>query len=126
MFMTANDLTKISPILSDRCTVIHFPSANAARIKSISKKYVDKKLNDSIYHSIRFDYDLLDAQIDELVRHDVTSIRKYQQMIEAVLEKALTVALESEADNAVFVSEEMLATAANAVLGSENRRVGFA
>jgi DNA polymerase III delta prime subunit len=125
MFMTANDLQQVSPILADRCTVIRFPNADAVRIKSISRKYANEKLTSRLYRLIRFDYALMDTHIDNLVRHDVTSLRKHQQMIEAVLENALNVALIQESDAVVRVTEEMFVDAEQAVLGTVKRRTGF-
>ena len=125
MFMTANDLQKVSPILVDRCAVIHFPNANAARIKSISRKYADKKLTSDLYSIIKFDYDLMDKHIDNLVSRDVTSLRKHQQMIEAVLENALNIALIQDTEEVVAVTEDMFAEAEIAVLGAVKHRVGF-
>lgn len=125
IFMTANDLDKVSPMLADRCTVIHFPNANATRIKSISHKYANKKLSGDLYSMIKFDYDLMDKHIDHLVSCDVTSLRKHQQMIEAVLENALNIAFTQETDEVVAVTEDMFIEAENAVLGSNKRRVGF-
>lgn len=125
MFMTANDLQKVSPILADRYAVIHFPNANAARIKSISHKYADKKLASDLYSVIKFDYDLMDKHIDNLVSHDVTSLRKHQQMIEAVLENALNIALIQDTEEVAAVTEDMFAEAEIAVLGAVKHRVGF-
>lgn len=93
MFFTANDLQKVSPILVDRCSVIRFPNANAERLKSISRKYINKQLGNNLYSSIQFNYELMDKHIDNLIKHNVTSIRKHQQMIELVLENALSKSL---------------------------------
>ena len=125
MFMTANDLQKVSPILADRCTVIRFPDANASRIKSISRKFADKKLESSLYSMIDFDYELMDIHIDDLVHHNVTSLRKHQQMIEAVLESALNAALDRESEEPIKVTEDMFIDAEEAVLGAVKRRAGF-
>lgn len=125
MFFTANDLNKVSPVLADRCEIIRFPNADAERIKSISRKYVDKKMESSLYDLIRFDYELMDRHIDELIRHNVTSLRKHQQMIEAVLEKVLTDALCSDEDVTVAVTEDMFREAETALLGVVKRRAGF-
>lgn len=126
MFMTANDLQNISPILVDRCSVIHFPNASAERIKAISRKYVDNELKKGIYSLIRMDYGLMDVHIDNLVNHDVTSLRKHQQMIEAAMDNALRVALVQESEESVFVTEEMFRDAEIAVMGTVKRSVGFA
>jgi hypothetical protein len=67
----------------------------------------------------------MDTHIDNLVRHDVTSLRKHQQMIEAVLENALNVALIQESEAVVRVTEEMFVDAEQAVLGTVKRRTGF-
>lgn len=125
MFMTANDLQKISPILADRCTVIPFPNANAARIKSISRKYASKKLTSGLYGLISFDFALMDKHIDNLISRGITSLRKHQQMIEAVLENALNIALIQDSEEVVAVTEAMFVSAVNAVLGAAKHRVGF-
>lgn len=125
MFFTANDLDKVNPILADRCQVIHFPNASASRIKSISRKYTDRKLNSDLYRLIHFDYDLMDRHIDHLVSQDITSIRRHQQMIEAVLETALGTALVQETDEIVEVTEDMFRDAERSVLGTVRPRIGF-
>ena len=126
MFFTANDLNKISPILVDRCMVVPFPNANAARIKAISKKYVEKTLKNSFYGSIvDFDYDLMDKTIDRLVECDITSLRKHQQMLEKVIQNALDIALMQEETARVAVTENMFCVAQEDIIGSEKRKIGF-
>ena len=125
MFFTGNDLSAVSPILADRCTIIHFPNASADRIKSISRKFAGKKLSESIYRLIRFDYALMDRHIDRLVSQNITSIRKHQQMIEAVLASALNDALNQKSDDIVTTTEEMFSRAENAVAGGVKRKSGF-
>lgn len=125
MFFTANDLQKVSPILADRCTVIKFPNANASRIKSISRKYADKQLASNLYSMIRFNYELMEIHIDKLVQHNVTSLRKHQQLIESVLGNALNIALVQETEEVVNVTEDMFVEAEQAVLGTVKRRTGF-
>ena len=126
MFFTANDLQKINPILVDRCMVISFPEANASRIKSICKKYAEKKLESDLYSMIDFNYELLFKAIDHLVSRNITSLRKHQQMIEAVLANALDVALIHESNTPVPVNENMFMAAEQAILGTVKRQVGFA
>ena len=126
IFFTANDLQKINPILADRCMIISFPEANASRIKSISKKYAKKKLASDLYSMIDFNYELLFKSIDHLVDRNITSLRKHQQMIEAVLENALDTALVQEDSTPVAVTESMFAEAEQAILGTVKRQVGFA
>ena len=125
MFFTANDLQKVSPILADRCTVIKFPNANASRIKSISRKYADKQLASNLYSMIRFNYELMETHIDKLVQHNVTSLRKHQQLIESVLGNALNIALVQETEEVVNVTEDMFVDAEQVVLGTVKRRTGF-
>lgn len=125
MFMTSNDLQKVSPVLVDRCEIIYFLNASAARIKSITRKYASKKLTDKLYSAVSFDYNLMDKHIDNLVGCDITSLRKHQQMIEAVLEKALNIALVQDTEQTVAITEDMFAEAENAVRGTVKRRVGF-
>lgn len=125
MFFTANDLQKVNPILADRCTVIPFPNASAARIKSISRKYAEDKLAGSLYSMIEFNYELMFKSIDYLVEHNITSLRKHQQLIEAVLENALDVALAQEGSTPIAVTKSMFCAAEAAVLGAEKRKVGF-
>lgn len=125
MFFTANDLQKVSPILADRCTVIKFPNANASRIKSISRKYADKQLASNLYSMVRFNYELMETHIDKLVQHNVTSLRKHQQLIESVLGNALNIALVQETEEVVNVTEDMFVDAEQAVIGTVKRRTGF-
>jgi ATP-dependent Lon protease len=125
MFFTANDIQKVNPILVDRCMVITFPNASASRIKSISKKYAEKKLSSSLYSMIEFNYELMYKTIDRLVDRNITSLRKHQQMIEAVLENALDVALIQEDSTTVAVTESMFSEAEQSILGTAKRKVGF-
>lgn len=125
MFFTANDLQKVNPMLADRCMVIPFPNANVSRIKSISKKYAERKLESSIYSMIKFDYNLMFKSIEHLVAHNVTSLRRHQQMIEIVLEDALDTAFTKNDDTPAAVTEDMFNKAEEAILGSEKREVGF-
>lgn len=127
MFFTANDLQKVSPILADRCSVIHFPSASADRVKSILRKYVEKQLSvSSLYHSVRFDFGLMDKYVDNLVKqHSITSLRRHQQMVENVLGKALACALEQSSDDTISITDKMFDEAENTVLGGIKRSAGF-
>ena len=67
----------------------------------------------------------MDKHIDNLVSRDVTSLRKHQQMIEAVLENALNIALIQDTEEVVAVTEDMFAEAEIAVLSAVKHRVGF-
>ncbi|MCD8005941.1 MAG: ATP-binding protein [Oscillospiraceae bacterium] len=125
MFFTANDLQKVSPILADRCTVIHFPNPSAFRIKSISRKYANKTLTDGLHDSIYFDYELMDKHIDSLVKHGITSLRKHQQMIDTVIENAFKHALTQEEDGIILTTEEMFADAEYAIFGTLKHQTGF-
>ncbi|MBR1797554.1 MAG: AAA family ATPase [Clostridiales bacterium] len=126
MFFTANDLTRINPILVDRCTVIRFPNANKERIKAIMAKYVNNKLSGTCYKLISIDMKLMNKYIDILVDHDVTSLRKHQQLIEIVLQNALNVALTSQGNDKTEVTEQMFREASEAILGIEKHKIGFA
>lgn len=125
MFFTANDLQQINPILADRCTIISFPEASASRIKSICKKYAEEKLASDLYRMIDFNYELLFKSIDRLVGRNVTSLRKHQQLIEAVLENALNVALEKEDNAPVIVTEGMFSRAEQDILSTTKKTFGF-
>ena len=118
MFFTANDLQKINPILADRCMVIPFPEASASRIKSISKKFAEKKLASDLYSMIDFNYEILFKYIDQLVGRNITSLRKHQQMVETVLENALDRALAQEDNSPVTATERMFTDAEQAILGT--------
>lgn len=125
MFFTANDIEKVNPILVDRCTVIQFPNANATRIKSILKKYVEKELASDLYHSVIFDYNCMNETVDNLVNHDITSLRKHQQMVESVLREALNQVLIQETDAPIQVTDAMFSKAERDILGTEARKIGF-
>lgn len=125
MFFTANDLQKVNPILADRCMVIPFPRASKPRIKSIIRKYAEDKLSQKLYSMIDFRYDLLYSSIDRLVSHDVTSLRRHQQLLEAVLERALDTAFAQESGARTSVTEQIFTDAEQAILGAVPRKLGF-
>ena len=83
-------------------------------------------LSSDLYSIIDFNYELMFKSIDRLVGRNITSLRKHQQMIEAVLENALDVALVQEDNSPVPVTESMFAEAEQAILGTAKRTVGFA
>ena len=126
MFFTANNLKNINPILVDRCSVVEFPNADTARIRSICSKYVKNKMSGSCYELIEFDYGLMDKYIDILVESDVTSLRKHQQLIEKVLESALDKAFKSPGMGKTSVTEDMFIESKDAILGITKRKIGFA
>ena len=97
MFFTANDIEKASPILVNRCRVIRFPSANAARLKSIIRKFAREMLK----------------------------IRIYKNVVESVLGKAMDLDMNSDTDDPVRTTEEMFAEARNKILGTDGRTMGF-
>ena len=68
----------------------------------------------------------MDKYIDNLVQHNVTSLRKHQQMIETVLGNALNLALIQETEDIVPVTEEMFIDAEKVMLELVKHRVGFA
>ena len=125
MFFTANDLNKISPVLADRCTVIHFPNPTSARIKSILTKYTTQKMQCSLFQNIDFNYDLVAASVDRLVHKNITSLRQYQQLVENVLDSALDTLFKQEKDGKVFVTEDMFQKAEEEILGSAKPQIGF-
>lgn len=125
IFFTANNLNDINPILVDRCTVIKFPNASDSRIKSIARKYVEERLKSNLYKNIMFNYNLMDKSIEKMVAHDVTSLRKHEQLIENVLQSALNVLLVQKAGAVVEVTEDMFKTAENDIMGIEKKHIGF-
>lgn len=74
---------------------------------------------------VDFSYELLFDSIDRLIEYNVTSLRKHQQLIETVLEKALDIAFTQEADAPVAVTKDMFFEAEQAILGTSARTVGF-
>ncbi len=125
MFFTANDLSMVNPILVDRCTVIRFPSPDALRIKAICEKYVIRKLENRLYRDIVFDYDLMNKAIDTLADCGVTSIRKHQQMIESVLDKALNELFSIDGEGKVSTNADMFNESIKEVSGIDKHRIGF-
>ena len=127
IFFTANDLQKVNPILADRCMIIKFPNASATRIKSICKKYIEKKLALGLYSMIDFsNYDLLYKRIDHLVKsNNITSIRKHQQLIEVVFENALDAAFSQEGNKPIMITPDMIIKAEQSVIDGVKQKVGF-
>ena len=125
MLFTANDIQNVNPILADRCTVIHFPDASRTRLKSILSKYTRKMLESPIYDLIAFNFEIMERYVDRLVDRGVTSIRRHQQLVEAVVADALDVALKQKTIQVQSVTEEMFQKAEDEVLGGVKRRIGF-
>lgn len=124
---TCNDLSRVSPILADRCQIIYFPSPNSIRIKSICHKYVEKKLSLPLYSVLEWNYELMNESIDNLINKEITSIRKHQQLIESVMASALDEAFNQDSDEPIRVTRAMFETAEMDILGIANqkRKVGF-
>ena len=72
-----------------------------------------------------FNYALMDKSIEKMVAHDVTSLRKHEQLIENVLQSALNVLLVQKAGAVVEVTEDMFKTAENDIMGIEKKHIGF-
>ena len=125
MFFTANDLEMVNPLLADRCTVVAFPAPSEERIRSIVGKYAREKLRDGVYQGIAFDFGLLGQSVGRLVARGVTSLRKHQQLVEAVLDQALSASLAREEAGPVAVTQEMFQAAEQAVAGALHRSMGF-
>lgn len=79
----------------------------------------------SLYRMIDFNYELMYKTVDRLVDHNVTSLRKHQQVVEAVLESALNAAFIQEDSTPIAVTEGMFRKAEQDILGSTTRKVGF-
>ena len=126
MFFTANDLSKINPILADRCKIIHFPEPTLARIKSICNKFANKRISNKVYSDIvELDFELLDKYLERLHKSGITSLRKYEQFIENVLQITLSASMVMDS-GCLKTSEEFFKKAEMAILKSENKtRIGF-
>lgn len=125
IFFTGNELNQVNPILADRCTVIHYPRATASRIQSIVGKYAHSKLNEETYSMITFDFAMLNKSIQRLVAQNITSLRKHQELVEIVLNKAFHIAMDAEDNSSVPVTEEMFRSAEKELANAQHRSVGF-
>ena len=121
IMLTGNDLTKVSKILADRCTIVRFPNPTPERMKSIIRKYVDKRLEEKAYSNTVFDLGLMEESIDYLLAEGVTSIRKHQEVIDAVLNFAFSTAMKREEDGIIFVTREMFEVAVEQVMENDKR-----
>lgn len=126
MFFTANELSNINPILADRCRIIHFPDPTLARVKSICGKFAKKRISNKVYSDIvELDFELLDKYLERLHKSGITSLRKYEQFIENVLQVTLSASMAME-NGCLRTTEEFFAKAELAILKSENKtRIGF-
>ena len=125
VFFTANDLGQVDPILADRCKIIHYPRATVQRLQSIARKYSVKRLEQETYQMIDFDRGLLEKSIDRLARRNVTSLRKYQRLIEIVLDSAFQEAMRHEEGYRPRTTAAMFEHAEREIFGEERRRVGY-
>ena len=121
IMLTGNDLTKVNKALSDRCTIVPYPNPTPERMKSIIRKYVDKRLEEKAYRNTVFDLGLMEESVDYLLAEGVTSIRKHQEVIDAVLNFAFSTAMKREEDGIIFVTREMFEAAVDRVMESDKR-----
>ena len=127
IIFTANTLENVSPYLVDRCFVLHYPEPDANRIKSIMRKYVDKRMSScSLYSLVQFDHDLIDDSVDELLHRHVTSIRDHEKLAEGVIQSALNLALTQPNDDPVPVTKQMFTKTEAALFDAGKRTIGFA
>lgn len=82
-------------------------------------------MKNNLYHSVIFNYEDMNKTIDNLVNHDVTSLRKHQQLIESVLREALNQVLIQETDTPIQVTDAMFSKAEREIIGTEGRKIGF-
>ena len=122
---TANELDHINPVLADRCSIIRYPNPTPERMKSILAAYAENRMNEPAYAFIHFDYPLMNRFVDQLLSHNVFSIRKHQKMVEIVLNQAFDAAMHDPSDAKASVTEDMFLTAASEVAETEQRRMGF-
>lgn len=121
IWFTGNDLAKVNPILADRCTVVRYPNPTPERMKSILRKYVDKRLEETVYRNMVFDLSMMDEAVEYLLTKGVTSIRKHQEMVDTVLNFAFSSAMKRDEDGIMLVTEEMFETAVGRILENDRR-----
>lgn len=95
IFMTANEETKISEWLLDRCIVIRLKEASKEKLERISEKYLKRFLDDEICgRYLENDVGALLQAVNSYFAFGVRSIRQYEQLVENALNKALAQAVE--------------------------------
>lgn len=122
---TGNDLEKINPILADRCTVIHFPTPTEQRICSITLKYAADLLKQPAYRMVQIDAEELLASIRRLISQRITSLRKYQELVEKVVSRAFVECATNAQSAPQPVTQDMYLQAEAEITGSQCRKVGF-
>jgi hypothetical protein len=120
--MTCNDLGTVPEPLKDRCRVFKFPEVTLARMCEIIGRYCEKKIDTSYAGHIRLDSAVLSAACERLFGKNVRSIRKHQEMVDAVLGLAYTMSLETDAP--VEVDADMFTQEIGIVAGCA-QRIGF-
>lgn len=121
VFMTANELERVSEPLRDRCLVIRFPEVDLPRLHRIMERYTVSKLR--TYHGrVHVGPSVVEALTENLYRKGVRSIRQHQKLVDNVLDNAYFKALEGEnaqitAENALWAVEEIAA--------AKKKTVGF-
>ena len=120
-----NEPHHINPGRADRCAIIRYPTPTPERMKSILAAYAENRMNEPAYAFIHFDYPLMNRFVDQLLSHNVFSIRKHQKMVEIVLNQAFDAAMHDPSDAKASVTEDMFLTAASEVAETEQRRMGF-
>lgn len=120
--MTCNDLGAVPEPLKDRCRVFKFPEVALTRMCEIIGRYCEKKIDTSYAGHIRLDSAVLYAACERLFGKNVRSIRKHQEMVDAVLGLAYTMSLETDAP--VEADADMFTREIGVVAGGA-QRIGF-
>ena len=98
--LTANDDTKISPWLKDRCNVIRFPDPDLDRVVAISVKMLEKINSEPLFHGrLGIDNEDFNAALETIYADGVISLRRYESIISEAATVAYTEYLEGETDD---------------------------
>ncbi len=120
--MTCNDLSAVPEPLKDRCRVFKFPEVQVERMCEIVGRYCDKKISTTYPGHILLDRPALEGACRMLYGKNIRSIRKHQELVDAVLGQAYTESLEKDAP--VEVRADLFSQAIDTVAGLATR-IGF-
>lgn len=124
IFLTGNDMERISEPLRDRCMIFEYPDASVQQVFSICKKYCEQLMVKNNYaRRVILDESILHEGIQRLYSYE-HSIRQHKKMIDSVLGKANIHSLES-GGKAVRVSLEAFENDIAHGDARSGKRIGF-
>ena len=125
IIMTANDLDSISEPLKSRCDIIKFPEPTKEMISDIMVKHTIPNLLDTLkcHECVTVNNAVISEMVLELFKFGIRDIRKYQTIVEEVINSAFLKSLSTS--SCIELTKDAFLSAINEKSDKGQRRIGF-